>query len=82
MIYPHEMEKRRDLIIRDLAYMGINVLKAAELKKVIYLCRANPTTLIFEKIDDRFEKIDFTKLAGFMRNHGISCIGSSLKQKT
>lgn len=69
-----DLTREGDLIIRDLAYMGINVLKAAQLKKVIYLCRANPVATIFEKIDDRFEKIDFMKLAGFMRSHEISCI--------
>ncbi|MFZ2634701.1 MAG: IS4 family transposase [Desulfosalsimonadaceae bacterium] len=69
-----ELTREGDLIIRDLAYMGINVLKAAELLKVIYLCRVNPSTIILEKNDDQFQRIDFIELTKFMRSHEISSI--------
>jgi hypothetical protein len=49
-------------------------LKAAELLKVIYLCRVNPSTIVLEKNNDQFQRIDFIELTKFMRSHEISSI--------
>lgn len=69
-----DLTREGDLIIRDLAYMNINVLKAAELKKVLFLCRVSPSTHIYEIIDDKFVNIDFIKLQKLMKEQGINII--------
>ncbi len=44
-----------DLIIRDLSYMGLEVLKAIRIKEAFYLCRAHPTVHILQKHQDEYK---------------------------
>lgn len=69
-----ELTKEGDLIIRDLAYMGIGVLKRIEDRNGYYLCRTNPVTNVLEKVDGCFKKIDFTELTKYMKKNGIDCL--------
>jgi hypothetical protein len=83
-----ELTEPNDLIIRDLAYMGLQVLQTIELKKGYYLCRANPNVHIFQKKQQEYEKIDFVELTRYMKTHNIQCLekqvylGSKEKLKT
>jgi len=77
-----------DLIIRDLAYMGLEVLKAIRIKEAFYLCRAHPTVHILQKHQDEYKQIDFVEITQYMKTHNLSCLekevylGSKEKFKT
>jgi hypothetical protein len=83
-----ELTDQDDLIIRDLAYMGLQVLQTIQIKNAFYLCRANPIVHIFQKHLDRYEKIDFVEITNYMKTHKIDCLekevylGSKEKFKT
>ena len=78
----------QDLIIRDLAYMGLQVLQTIQIKNAFYLCRANPNVHIFQKSKEAYEKIDFVEITRYMKTHNIDSLekevylGSKEKYKT
>lgn len=61
-----------DLIIRDLGYISINVLKQIENKKAWYISRLNNNTEVYD--EKTGEKIDFHKIEKYMKKHGISTL--------
>ena len=64
-----------DLILRDLAYMGLKVLQSAENRKAFYLCRPNPIVHIFEQQPDGdYQELNFVEIKGYMKSHGINCL--------
>ena len=67
------IEKTRDgdLVIRDLAYMSLNVLKKIIEKNAIYLCRPNSNVIMYELKNDQFERLNFEKIATYMRNNKL-----------
>lgn len=70
-----ELTQKGDLIIRDLAYMNIEILQAIQNIEALFLCRANPNAYVFQKnIDGNYEKIDFIKLHQYMRDNDIHCL--------
>jgi hypothetical protein len=69
-----ELTSKGDLVIRDLAYMSLDVLQSLELRDAFFLCRANPSVHIFEKKQDGYDKIDFIEITNHMRKHGIKCL--------
>ncbi len=83
-----ELTDQGDLIIRDLAYMGLQVLQTIQSKKAFYLCRANPIVHILQKHQDGYEKIDFVKITHYMKTHNLKSLekeaylGSKEKFKT
>jgi hypothetical protein len=83
-----ELTKHGDLIIRDLAYMGLEVLQSLGNNDVFYLCRSNPNVYIFEKTKNEYTKIDFIELTNYLKKHNINCLekevylGSREKLKT
>lgn len=69
-----ELTKEGDLLIRDLAYMSLKVLKKLIAKKAFILCRANTNTKIYEKAGSGYEEIKFAELTGFMRKNGLDLL--------
>ncbi len=58
-----------DLIIRDLGYMSMEVLKAIMLVNAFFLCRSKCNAIMYEYIDDQkkiVREIDFLKLRHYM----------------
>ncbi|MCK4562958.1 MAG: IS4 family transposase, partial [Flavobacteriaceae bacterium] len=51
-----------ELIIRDLAYVSIPIMRKIEEKEAFYLNRMQTSVTVFEKINNKFVEIDFTKL--------------------
>jgi hypothetical protein len=69
-----EMTKSGDLIIRDLAYMSIAVLKKIIEKHAFYLCRPHAGIKMYEKIKDEFVEIDFNKVTKNLKKNKLSVI--------
>jgi len=69
-----ELTDQGDLIIRDLAYMGLQVLQTIEIKKAFFLCRAHPTVHLLQKRQDGYEQFDFVKITHCMKTHNLSCL--------
>jgi hypothetical protein len=63
-----------DLVIRDLAYMNLEVLKRLIKKLVIFICRVNPTTKIYELINGNYEELNFDNLKRYMNQQQLSCL--------
>jgi len=83
-----KLTDKGDLIVRDLAYMSLEVLKLIEAQYAFYLCRAKPNVNIYELKDGQYIKIDFVKLAKHMKTNVIErlekqvYLGSKDKIKT
>ncbi len=83
-----ELTRSGDLIIRDLAYMGLDVLEQITQKLAYYVCRANPIVNIYEKKGNRDDKVDFVKVCRSMRKYGMTFLekavylGNEKKLKT
>ncbi len=83
-----ELTNDGDLIIRDLAYMSLDVLQSIQIRKAFYLCRTSPIVHIFEREDGDYQKLNFIEIQRYMKSHGIKCIekevylGSKEKFKT
>lgn len=63
-----------DLIIRDLAYVGLEALKGVVKHVAYYLCRLNLNVKVYEKKNGRYETINFKKVRRFMKRHGLTII--------
>lgn len=69
-----ELTKEGDLIIRDLAYMSVEVLSYIAENSRFFLCRANPNIYIYETNGDEFIKIDFTEVSQYMKKYNLDII--------
>ena len=69
-----ELVNKGDLIIRDLAYVGLEALNGLVKRAAFYLCRLNPCVYVFEKQGDGYVKIDFVALYKDMKKHNTSLI--------
>ncbi len=68
-----ELVKKGNLIIRDLAYMSLKVLKAIVKKAAFFLCRLNHTAKVYtydakKKI---YKEINFRKIHLYLKKHGL-----------
>ena len=63
-----------DLVIRDLAYMSLEVLKKFIIKAVIFICRVNPNTKIYEFNNGNYEELNFDNIKRYMKAQNLSCI--------
>ena len=64
-----------DLIIRDLGYMSIELLKAIIKASSFFLSRTKPNVIMYEYLDDKktlVREIDFVKLREYMQQHHLS----------
>ena len=51
-----------DLIIRDLAYVGLDVLRGIVMRNAYYLCRLKPTVKVYERKQEEYVEFDFVSL--------------------
>jgi len=69
-----ELVNEGDLVIRDLAYVGLEALKGIVKQVAFFLCRLSPTVFIYEKIGDVYVKIDFVKIYAYMKKRNMKFI--------
>lgn len=63
--------KRNQLIMRDLGYISILVMKMIQEKGAYYLNRMQATVNVYEKINNEFVKVDFVKIHKYMKKIGL-----------
>lgn len=75
-----ELTQTNDLIIRDLAYMNLKVLKKI-IKNVhaYFVARLNPLVNIYEKKDKKWQKLDFRKIVSYMKKYKLSMIEKTIR---
>ena len=61
-----------DLIIRDLAYVGLQALKGIIKKAAYFLCRVSPGVKVYELIGDQYVELAFTQIRRHMKNKGLT----------
>ncbi len=77
-----------ELVIRDLGYVKLDILKKIDKKNAFYLNRLRFGTLIFEKKNGVYQQLDLAKIIKMMRHNNINRIykevyvGSQEKLKT
>ena len=69
-----ELINEGDLIIRDLAYVGLEALNGIIKRAAFYLCRLNPIVCVFEKRGGQFVKVDFVKIYKYMKKRNIQLL--------
>jgi len=67
-----DLLKAGDLIIRDLAYVGLQALQGIIQKVAFFLCRLSPTVKVYERKGDQYVEIAFKKVRGYMEKMGLS----------
>jgi len=67
-----EKTQAGDLVIRDLAYMNLEVLKRLVEKLVLFICRVNPNTKIYELIKGNYNELNFNNIKRYMTKHQLS----------
>jgi len=67
-----EKTQAGDLVIRDLAYMNLEVLKRLIEKPVLFICRVNPNTKIYELIKENYKELNFNNIKRYMTKHQLS----------
>lgn len=67
-----EKTEKGDLIIRDLAYMSLEVLKKVAKKLAFFLCRLNTNVNVYEIKDEKYVKLNFKKIANHMKKREMS----------
>ena len=66
---------KNDLVIRDLGYISINILKKIDKKEAFYLNRLKSNIKVYELNENgEFEAIDFVKLHKHMRKNNLQLI--------
>ena len=66
-----ELLQSGDLVIRDLAYVGIQALKGMIKRSVYYLCRLGTQVKVYEKQGDQLVEVRFCKIRHFMERQGL-----------
>ncbi len=61
-----------DLVLRDLAYMSIEVLNKIIEKLAYFLCRANAHVKMYELINGDYVELNFSKIVKYMEKHKIA----------
>jgi hypothetical protein len=69
-----EKTQAGDLVIRDLAYMSLDVLKTFIIKAVIFICRVKSNTKIYEVNNGNNEELNFDNIKRYMKAQNLSCI--------
>lgn len=60
-----------DLIIRDLGYFALDVLKKIQKEEACFLSRLNAKTIVYEQLGAMMTELDFGKLYRVMSQNGI-----------
>jgi hypothetical protein len=69
-----EKTQAGDLVIRDLAYMSLEVLKKFIIKAVIFICRVKSNTKIYEFNNGNYAELNFDNIKRYMKAQNLSCI--------
>lgn len=67
-----------DLIIRDLGYIAIDILKDIDKLKAFFLNRIKPATGIYERKDDTYIPISLKSITRVLRKTGKTCYEKKL----
>jgi len=67
-----ELTQPGDLIIRDLAYMNLGVIKRLIARGIFLLCRLQYHVNVYEMNDNSYEVLDFVKLRTFMQQNKLA----------
>lgn len=67
-----ELTKQDDLIIRDLAYMGLEALELIAKNLAFFLCRLSPTVNVYEIKKGEYLKINFKKIYNYLKKKNLS----------
>jgi len=67
-----EKTQTGDLIIRDLGYMKLEVLRTLIKKLVLFICRVNPVTKIYELKHGKLLELNFVKIKRHMIKHNMT----------
>ena len=67
-----DMTREGDLVIRDLAYMHLDVLKKFIEKSVAFLCRLNTQTLAYQLVKGEMKPVNFPLIVKRMREFGVN----------
>lgn len=70
--------KQGDLIIRDLGYIAIDILRKIDKAKAFFLNRIKPTTGIYEKKDNTYIPISLKCITRHLKNTGKTFIEKQL----
>jgi hypothetical protein len=63
-----------DLVIRDLAYVGLQALKEMVIKAAFYLCRLGSNVIVYEDNEGELVEIQFSKLHRQMEKRNLNMI--------
>jgi len=69
-----ELSQQGDLIIRDLAYINLGVIKGLISKGAFLLCRLQYNVNVYEMKDNSYAALDFVKLRTVMRQNKLAVI--------
>lgn len=69
-----EKTQAGDLVIRDLAYMNLKVLKRLINKLVLFICRVNPNTKIYELNNGNYKELNFDNIKRYLTKHQLTCL--------
>jgi len=69
-----DMTREGDLVIRDLAYMHLDVLHGFIQKSVSFLCRLNTNTLVYQLVKGEMKPVKFPLIVKRMREFGINSV--------
>lgn len=58
-----------DLVIRDLGYMNLEVLRNLISRSVTFICRVKPSTKIYELQQGKLNEVNFVELKQYMQKH-------------
>jgi len=61
--------QKNDLVIRDLGYVSVEILKAISERQAWYICKLNPSTSVKDKQTGL--EIDFVEIQNYMKKNGI-----------
>lgn len=61
-----------DLVVRDLAYVGLKALKAIIKKAAYFLCRLSPSVNVYELKGDQYVEIVFSRIRRYMEKRGLA----------
>ncbi len=61
-----------DLILRDLAYVGLAALKAIIKKMAYFLCRLSPSVKVYERNGDQYTELVVSSIRRYMEKGGLA----------
>ncbi len=63
--------QKNSLLLRDLGYFSMNLLKEIIEKEAYFVSRVKSKTVFYHLINNKYEKLDVVKLIAYMKRHRI-----------